>query len=387
MSKKKKKQKKKLRVDFRKNRTTRSRRRERFRGLDPEQFDSADDLLGEERLSGKGEVARRRTVIGEQLDDDNAALPVQLDVDESRCLAGRVLRVGGLVSEVQADDGTVYHCAVRRLLKTLSTHERHVLAAGDRVLFEPLPTSGDVPEGVIVRIEPRRGVLSRATRGREHVIVANVDQLLIVLSAAEPPLKPNLIDRLLVAAEKARIEPVILINKIDLVRPERLQPLVGLYAQMGYCVLLASAASGFGLERLRRRMQHKQTALAGQSGVGKSSLLNALDPRLNIRVQPVSRETHKGRHTTTAARLYRLAFGGWVVDTPGVRQFELWDVVPEEVAGYFRDIRPFVNLCRYPDCTHMNEDSCAVKDAVADYLIDTRRYESYCHLFLGNPVD
>ncbi len=383
----KKKKKKKLRVEFRKNRTTRARHRERFRDLDPGEFEQADDLLAQERLSGKGEVSRKRTVVGQELSEQDSPVPVLLDVDESQCLQGRVLRVGGLVSDVQGPDGTIYRCMVRRLLKTLGTHERNILAAGDRVLFKPLPASGTQPEGLIVRVEPRRGVLSRASRGREQVIVANVDQLLIVTSAALPPLKPNLIDRLLVAAEKADIQPVVLINKVDLVDPAELQPLVGLYAQLGYEVLLVSATTGFGLQRLMELMRDKQTVLAGQSGVGKSSLLNAIDPRLNIRVQPVSPETQKGRHTTTATRLYPLQFGGWVVDTPGVRQFELWDIAPEEIAGYFRDLRPFVNHCRYPDCTHINEDHCAVKNAVADYLIDTRRYESYCHLFAGDPVE
>ena len=123
--------------------------------------------------------------------------------------------------------------------------------------------------------------------------------------------------------------------------------------------------------------------VAGQSGVGKSSLLNAIDPSLHLHVQPVSEETEKGKHTTTTARLLPLAGGGYVVDTPGIRQFQLWDVIPEEVAGYFRDLRPYVSLCRFPNCTHTHEDDCAVKNAVADGRLDERRYESYCHLLRG----
>jgi ribosome biogenesis GTPase len=121
--------------------------------------------------------------------------------------------------------------------------------------------------------------------------------------------------------------------------------------------------------------------LAGQSGVGKSSLLNAVDERLDLPVAEVSRENQKGRHTTTTATLFPLSFGGYVVDTPGIRQFQLWDVIPEEVPGFFRDERPYVSLCRFPNCTHTHEDQCAVKDAVADGRIDDRRYESYCYLF------
>jgi ribosome biogenesis GTPase len=138
-----------------------------------------------------------------------------------------------------------------------------------------------------------------------------------------------------------------------------------------------------GIDRLRRAMAGAASVVAGQSGVGKSSLVNAVDPQLNLRVRSVSAETQKGRHTTTSARLWPLAGGGYVVDTPGIRQFQLWDVIPQEVAGYFRDLRPYVHQCKFPDCTHTHETDCAVKDAVADGRLDLRRYESYCHLFAG----
>jgi ribosome biogenesis GTPase len=123
--------------------------------------------------------------------------------------------------------------------------------------------------------------------------------------------------------------------------------------------------------------------VAGQSGVGKSSLLNAVDPGLQLRTSAVSAETQKGRHTTTTARLLPLSGGGYVVDTPGIRQFQLWDVIPAEVAGYFRDLRPYIDHCKFPNCSHTHESGCAVKDAVADGRLDLRRYESYCQLFAG----
>jgi len=205
-----------------------------------------------------------------------------------------------------------------------------------------------------------------------------------VASAAEPMLKPNLIDRMLVTAEKAQVRPVICINKIDLVDAANLQPLAGVFGQMGYEVMLLSAVTGFGVERLRRRVAGRQSVVAGQSGVGKSSLLNAIEPDLNLRVQTVSEENQKGRHTTSTAQLLPLSDGGYIVDTPGIRQFQLWDVIPEEVAGFYRDVRPYVCLCRFPDCTHTHEADCAVKDAVADGRLDARRYESYCHLYAGD---
>ncbi|HOM18791.1 MAG TPA: ribosome small subunit-dependent GTPase A, partial [Thermoguttaceae bacterium] len=230
---------------------------------------------------------------------------------------------------------------------------------------------------------PRRGILSRSSHGRQQVIVANVEQVLIVCSAAGPPLKPNLIDRMLIAAEKGQMRPVICINKIDLVDPAQLQPLTGLYSQMGYQVLLLSARTGWGIERLRRVLRDRQSVMAGQSGVGKSSLLNAVDSGLRLRVAPVSPESQKGRHTTTTARLLPLCFGGYVVDTPGIRQFELWDVAAAEVVNFFRDFRPYINFCKFPDCTHTHEADCAVKNAVADGRLDQRRYESYCRILAG----
>jgi ribosome biogenesis GTPase len=144
--------------------------------------------------------------------------------------------------------------------------------------------------------------------------------------------------------------------------------------------MLTSAARGWNIEPLRRLLRGRQSAVAGQSGVGKSSLLNAIQPGLDLRVQEVSAENEKGRHTTTTAELIPLECGGYVVDTPGIRQFQLWDVIPAEVAGYFPDLRPYVSKCRYPDCTHVHEEPCAVKDAVADGYIDVRRYESYLQM-------
>ncbi len=336
-----------------------------------------------ERLSGKGDLVRRRTVCGQEMaGHGQPGLDVHLDVDEIAC-RGRVLSVLGLVSIVEDAQGNVFQCATRRLLKTLSTDQRHVVAAGDRVQFRPVENS-DPREGIIERVEPRQGCICRAVRGRQQVLVANVDQLAIISSAAEPRLKPNLIDRMLVAAEKGGVRPLVCINKIDLVEPASLQPLVGVYAQMGYEVLLLSAKTGFGVERLHRALAGRANVVAGQSGVGKSSLLNAIDPELHLRVEAVSEDNEKGKHTTTTARLLPLAGGGYVVDTPGMRQFQLWDVVPEEVGGFFRDLRPYVSRCHFPDCTHTHEDDLAVKDAVADGRLDERRYESYCHLFAGD---
>ncbi|MCU0876276.1 MAG: ribosome small subunit-dependent GTPase A [Pirellulaceae bacterium] len=370
--------KRKIRADFRKDHQGRRRQKDLTRGLAREEVNE-DDLVSGERLSGKGELTRKRTIVGETSAGEESGLAVRRDVASS-AVCGRVLAVHGLSSVVRTDDGQTVRCATRRLLKNLSTDQRHVVAAGDIVYFRPAESG----EGLIERIEPRRNVLSRTSKGRQHVIVTNVDQLLIVASAAEPHLKPNLIDRFLVEAERLSIPAVICINKIDLIDPADLMPLAGVYGQMGYEIILASAARGVGVARLRRLVAGKESVVAGQSGVGKSSLLNAIEPGLGLRIGEVSSENQKGKHTTTVARLIPLGLGGYVVDTPGIRQFQLWDIVPEEVDSLYRDLRPYVSLCRYPNCTHTHEADCAIKNAVADGRLDARRYESYCHLRSGD---
>lgn len=378
---KKSKGQQKRRVEFRKNRTQKVRQGDITSSFNRDEFD-VDKSVQRERISGKGELTRKRTIVSQEGEDGETGNNLSIHVDKETCLPGRVLRVQGLISEVEAPDKSVYKCATRRLLKTMATDVRHVVAAGDHVWFRP---SGET-EGIIESVEPRYGVLSRTSRGRQHIIVANVDQLIIVGSAAEPGLKPNLIDRYLMTAEYAGIRPIICINKVDLLDPAQLQTIVGVYGSLGYEVHLVSAKEEIGIERLRRALHGKDTVLSGQSGVGKSSLLNAIEPGLNLRVNAVSRENEKGKHTTTTATLIPMATEGHVIDTPGIRQFQLWDIIPEEVAGLFRDIRPFINHCRFPNCTHTHEADCAVKDAVADGILDTRRYESYCQIFAGDAA-
>jgi ribosome biogenesis GTPase len=366
----------KLRVEFRKNRSTRRRAGDLTRRLGGD-LDAAADHAASERISGKGDLTRKRTVMTTDPADDRIdGLPVEPAAGE--VWRGRVLNVHGLESLVQADDGRVVRCTLRRLLRTVATDQRHPLAAGDWVRVRGL---GD--EGTIQSIEPRTTSLSRDSRGRRHVIVANVDQVIVVGSAALPDLKPGLIDRLLVAAEAAGIRPLVCLNKVDLVDPATLVPLAGVYARMGYPVILCSTVTGMGVARLQAELRGRVTAVVGQSGVGKSSLLNALDPDLGLRVAEVSRDNEKGRHTTTTARIIPHRHGGWFVDTPGVRQFQPWQLVPAEVPSAFRDLRPLANLCRYPDCTHDHEAGCAVKDAIADGLLDVRRWESCRQLAVG----
>jgi ribosome biogenesis GTPase / thiamine phosphate phosphatase len=385
--------KKKVRVDLRKNRSKPPRDRQWTRGFQEHGF-TDEATRGQERVRAKGDLSRKRTII--QDDSAGPTVPGQEAtempaVDVSVCLPGRVLRVHGLFSMVEVTDGRVFRCAVRRLLRTLATDERSIVTTGDRVWVLPANAedrgSSTVLEGVIERVEARHGLLTRASRGREHVLVANVDQVVFVVSLVEPELKPHLIDRYLASAAQGSIVPILCLNKADLVEAAPYQPLIGRYSQLGIPALLTSAATGIGIDALRERLRGRQTVFSGQSGVGKSSLLNVIQPELGLRVREISDVNQKGKHTTTTAELIRLDLGGWVVDTPGVRQFELWDIRPEEVEGFFPEFRPFVHLCGFADCRHTHEDGCAVKRAVYRRQVSALRYHSYLGMITGRSTE
>lgn len=414
-----KKKSKRVRIEFRKKHQPRVRRGDLTRDFQAgNREDHLADVVQHERVSGKGQLTRKRTVATDATTAPDSAgatsrqpppqqpatvdrplatgtqdaagtahadsgidasSPPAVDISaaaNSGWASGRVLSVHGLRSRVLGDDGTTYQCTVRQVLKSLSIDQRNVITTGDHVAF-----SIDGPgSGVIERVETRYGILSRSSRNRQHLIAANVDYLLIVASCAHPSIKPALIDRYLLTAQQHGIQPIICLNKADLVDLADFQTLAGVYAQLGYRTVFTSSRSGLNVDLLQALLTGKQTVLAGQSGVGKSSLLNAIEPELGLRVSAVSLENQKGRHTTTHSTLIPLECGGAVIDTPGIRQFQLWDITAAEIAGLMPELRPYVSHCRYPDCFHLHEDDCAVKNAVADGRIDARRYDAYCHL-------
>lgn len=377
--------KKKVRVEFRKNRQKRTRANNLTSRYQKGQV-SGPETSGGERVKAKGDLSRYRTVITEEAEpgaEPSGDLGGSLSVDLTECRVGRVIRVHGLVSVVDTDAGESFRCGVRRILKTLAIDGRNVVAVGDRVWFR---VSG-ADEGMIEKVESRSATLTRGYRHREHVIVSNVDQLLIVSALEAPGLKLPLIDRYLISAEKGGITPIIILNKSDLVDLSLYQWVIGLYTQLGYETFPTSAADGRGLDQLRAIFARGTTAFSGQSGVGKSSLLNAIQPGLNLRVREVSDWTTKGKHTTTAAELIRLQGGGYVVDTPGLRQFELWNIEPGEIEAHFVEFQAYVHLCKFPDCSHTHESPCGVKDALHYGQIDAGRYESYLKLYQGQPLD
>lgn len=378
MAKKSKKRKSKsggskVRVDLRRNKQTRTRDQNLTHELLNDDV-AAEDANVSERYSGKGALSRKRTVVGVHAEGDQ----LLRDIDETDCDTGRVVSFIGLYCRVQSEaDGQTYECTIRGMLRTLARDSRNVVVTGDRVLFR---RGGDEHQGVIERIEARHGVLSRNSGGREHMIVANIDQILIVASAADPDFKPNLVDRFLIMAERHELKAVICINKIDLVDRQSLARVERLYSELGYPIVLTSMQTGEGIPVLRSYLRGNQTAVSGQSGVGKSSLLNSVDSSLHLDTSVVSDTNSKGRHTTRRARLLPIAKGGWVVDTPGIRQFELWAISLEEVDGYYIEFRPFIPYCRFPDCSHTHEDVCGIKMAVEARMISETRYDSYLRL-------
>jgi ribosome biogenesis GTPase len=258
-----------------------------------------------------------------------------------------------------------------------------IAAVGDRVRV-----SVQFPDqGMIEAIEPRARMLVRldpTPRGvYQQIIVANPDQAVFMFACADPAPRLGMLDRFLVIAEKQGIPGLIVANKVDLVSREETLELFGRYIPLGYPVLFTSVRSGEGLAELQQRLLGRLSVLAGPSGVGKSSLLNAFQPGLGLAVREISQATSKGRHTTVVRQLVPLAEGGYLVDTPGLKALALWDIQPHELDGYFPELRPLVEYCQFNDCTHTHEPGCAVRMAVEHGQVHPGRYESYVRMRLG----
>ncbi len=296
-------------------------------------------------------------------------------------LQGRVIRLQAGFYFVQTED-RVYSCKLRGRFKKGPVSE-DLVAVGDIVKFSLLTDGG----GVIEQVEERKSAFIRkapSARGEyKQVLLANADQIILVFAAARPDPLMRMLDRFLVISEKEEIPPVIVVNKIDLVGKEQAAEQFSMYPPLGYPVLLTSVVDKMGLEEFRSQLIGKISLLAGPSGVGKSSLLNAIQPELGLQVGRVSHVQARGRHTTVVRELFPLREGGYVADMPGLRSLSLWDIEPEELDGYFPELRDLVSACRFNDCTHQMEPGCAVIKAVNEGTIHPDRYESYLRMRLG----
>ena len=292
---------------------------------------------------------------------------------------------------VEATDGNTYMCELRGKLKE-AAQSSDIAAIGDRVSIALRRDEGTgVLTGVVESLSPRKSVLSRAVRTtgkrgagqaeREQVIIANADRALFVVAAAQPPLDLELLDRLLVAGEKSRInELIIVVNKIDLPEAASIQGLFAPYEKMGYRVLRSSALRGGGIDELRSILDEGISVFTGPSGVGKTSLLNRIQPGLGRQVKSVGRVSEEGVHTTRDSALIRLDSGGYLADTPGIRSINVWDIEPDELDAYFVDIQPYVLDCKFGNCTHTTEPGCGVRRAVSAGKVEGWRYRHYLEL-------
>jgi ribosome biogenesis GTPase len=296
-------------------------------------------------------------------------------------LWGQVMRLQSGFYQVQTDQGR-YTCRLRGRFKH-GRAEGDLVALGDWVGIQVQPDGS----GAIEEIRPREHALVRSAptaRGTyQQVLLANPNQVVFVFACANPTPHLRMLDRFLVIAERQGIPALIAANKSDLLAEEEAQALFAPYPALGYPVIFTSARTGRGVDELRSRLQGRLSALAGPSGVGKSSLLNAVQPELGLAVREVSDATTKGRHTTVVREMFALNEGGMVADLPGVRMLSLWDIQPEELDGYFPELRDLVQHCQFNDCTHQNEPGCAVTAAVESGQVSPQRYESYLRLRFG----
>jgi len=291
---------------------------------------------------------------------------------------GIVLSGTGGVWQVRTDTGETYDVSLRGRLKRGT--EAVKLAVGDRVTI-----ARDARDAAwaIVGIDPRRSVLARrepSGRVGERIVVANLDQVVVVFAAANPEPHERMLDRFLVIAEANDLAARIVINKAELVGEERVRERFADYVAAGYPLHLTSAKSGRGLDELHEALDGKVSALTGPSGVGKSSLMNAMYPGLDLRVGEISESVNKGRHTTVGAVLHPLPGGGYVADTPGLREVGVWGLAADALDGCFPELRALAPECRFADCVHEVEPDCAVRTAVEEGRASAARYDSYRRL-------
>jgi len=304
-------------------------------------------------------------------------------------MQGLVIKSTGSWYNVHGVDGNNYDCRIKGKFRIQGIQTTNPIAVGDIVEFEMEPNSD---KGVIYKLHERKNYIIRKSINlskQAQIIAANMDQAFLVVTLASPRTSLGFIDRFLATAEAYSIPAILIFNKLDLFHTEGLAILEeykAIYEKLDYPCYSVSALAGTNIPLIESLLKDKTTLFSGHSGVGKSSLINALLPGRSIKTGDVSEATDQGKHTTTFAEMHTLPFGGYLIDTPGIRELGIFDIRPEELGHYFREMRALMNECRFNNCRHVNEPGCAVISAVETGDIEISRYESYLSIFHGNET-
>src|SRR5699024_1611320 len=304
--------------------------------------------------------------------------------DLDKKIEGTVIKTTGSWHQVRTDEGQIYDCRIKGRFRKLGIRTTNPIAVGDRV---SIALEKEEDTGVIVKLLPRRNYIIRRSvkKSKEaHVLGANIDLALLVVTLASPFTSFGFIDRFLITAEAYGIPALLAFNKIDLYSEEgmgMLAEFMEIYEDLGYTCLPVSAVTGENISLLKKELKDKITLISGHSGVGKSTLINAIEPSVSLKTEQISGWSDKGKHTTTFAEMILLSFGGGIIDTPGIQEMGLIHMEKEEVSHYFPEMKKRLNECRFNDCRHINEPGCVIIEAVEKGEIAPSRYESYVSMY------
>ena len=303
---------------------------------------------------------------------------------------GIVVKSTGSWYEVMKPSGEIINCRLKGKFRLQGLKHTNPVTVGDKINYEMEPNSEN---GVIFSIEPRKNYIIRKSSNlskQTHIIASNIDQAILMVTIAFPTTSLGFIDRFLVTAEAYHIPTTIIFNKVDLCTnglEDVLQETIDLYhKKVGYAFLKTSVNDKIGLDEVKELLQNKTTLVAGHSGVGKSSLLNAIEPNLNLRTGIISKTSFNGQHTTTFAQMHPLSFGGFIIDTPGIREFGVVDLNNAELSHYFKEMKPFIGKCKFNNCQHIHEPQCTVLEALEAGQIPNERYQSYLSIMANEDV-